>query len=206
MSDTPALVVIDVQKGLIEGFEEDWSDVLPVISALVFRARDDGVPVVLVQHCGSPQAHPLHPTQLGWALHPAVDPQPGDLRVEKRWSDAFRDTTLDAILREALVTRVVLVGAQTEYCVDTTARRAASLGYDVDLVADGHTTSENGVLSREQIIEHHNQTRLSKSDADQAAYRNHSKADLLTEEPDFLLARLHDGAAGRSTCSLVVPT
>lgn len=158
MLDTPALVVIDVQKGLIEGFEEDWSDVLHVINGLVSRARDDGVPVVLVQHCGSTRVHPLHRTQPGWALHPAVDLQPGDLRVEKRWSDAFRDTNLDAMLREASVTRVVLVGAQTEYCVDTTARRAVSLGYDVDLVADGHTTSENGLLSRDQIIAHHNQT------------------------------------------------
>lgn len=158
MSDTPALILIDVQKGLIEGFEEDWSDVLPVINGLGSRARDRGVPVVLVQHCGSTQAHPLHRTQPGWALDPAVDQRSGDLRVEKRWSDAFRDTDLDAMLREASVTRVVLVGAQTEYCVDTTARRALSLGYDVDLVADGHTTSGNGLLSRDQIIEHHNQT------------------------------------------------
>ena len=52
----------------------------------------------------------------------------------------------------------MLVGGQTEYCVDTRARRAASLGYDVELVADGHTTSENGVLSRDQIIGHHNET------------------------------------------------
>jgi nicotinamidase-related amidase len=52
----------------------------------------------------------------------------------------------------------VLVGAQTEYCVDTTARRAVSLGYDVVLVADGHTTSDNGLLTRRQIIGHHNQT------------------------------------------------
>jgi nicotinamidase-related amidase len=156
--DTPALIVIDVQQGLTEGFEKDWSDVLPVINSLISRARNAEVPVVLIQHCGPTQAHPLHRTQPGWALHPTVDPQPGDLRVEKRWSDAFRDTNLDAMLREASVTRVVLVGAQTEYCVDTTARRAASLGYNVDLVADGHTTSENGVLSRDQIIEHHNQT------------------------------------------------
>ncbi len=67
-------------------------------------------------------------------------------------------TNLEALLRNASVTRVVLVGGQTEYCVDTTARRAVSLGYDVDLVADGHTTSENGLLSRDQIIGHHNQT------------------------------------------------
>lgn len=87
-----------------------------------------------------------------------VDPQPEDARVEKRWSDAFRDTDLDTRLRDASITRLVLAGAQTEYCVDTTARRAASLGYDVDLVADGHTTSANGLLTREEIVGHHNAT------------------------------------------------
>lgn len=158
MTDKAALVIIDVQEGLIEGFEDDWRDVLKVIRDLGSRARSAGAPVVLVQHCGSAPAHPLHRSQPGWALHPAVDPQPRDFRVDKRWSDAFRDTDLDALLRDASVTRVVLVGAQTEYCVDTTARRAASLGYDVDLVADGHTTSENGLLSRDQIIGHHNET------------------------------------------------
>lgn len=158
MSDALALVVVDVQCGLIDGFEDDWREVLPVISELAQRARDAGVPVVLVQHCGSGSSHPLHRTQPGWALHPEVDRQPGDLGIDKRWSDAFRDTSLDALMREAGVGRVVLVGAQTEYCVDTTARRAASLGYNVILVADGQTTSENGLLTRDQIVSHHNQT------------------------------------------------
>jgi nicotinamidase-related amidase len=158
MSDRPALVVIDVQQGLIEGFEDDWCEVLQVISDLGSRARGTGALVVLVQHCGSALTHPLHRSHPGWALHPSVNPQSQDVRVEKRWSDAFRDTDLDALLRDASVTRLVIVGAQTEYCVDTTARRAASLGYDVDLVADGHTTSENGLLTRDQIIGHHNET------------------------------------------------
>jgi nicotinamidase-related amidase len=156
--DMTALVVIDVQQGLIQGFEDDWREVLGVIEELTSRARRAGAPVVLVQHCGSTPAHPLHRTRPGWELSPAVNPQTEDLRVEKRWSDAFRDTNLDGLLRDATVSRVVLVGAQTEYCVDTTARRAVSLGYDVVLVADGHTTSDNGLLTRRQIIGHHNQT------------------------------------------------
>lgn len=158
MPDAAALVVIDVQRGMIDGFEDDWREVLPVVSELAGRARAANVPVVLVQHCGARSSHPLHPSQPGWALHPALDPQPQDVHLEKRWSDAFRDTDLDTLLREAGVSRVVLVGAQTEYCVDATARRAASQGYDVTVVADGHTTSENGLLTREQIISHHNQT------------------------------------------------
>ena len=158
VADTAALVVIDVQAGLIDGFEEDWEDVLPVISELLRRARRASAPVVLVQHCGRGPGHPLNETASGWALHAAVDPQARDLRVRKAWSDSFQGTNLHALLQARAVTRVVLVGAQTEFCVDATARRALSLGYDVDLVADGHTTSENDVLSRVQIVAHHNAT------------------------------------------------
>lgn len=158
MAGTSALLVIDVQQGLIDGFEDDWSEVLPVISELTARARDAGAPVILVQHCGASAMHPLNRSAPGWALHQAVNPQPDDVRLEKTWSDAFRDSELHDVLQASAITRVVLVGAQTEFCVDATARRAASLGYDVELVADGHTTSENGLLSREQIVAHHNQT------------------------------------------------
>ena len=44
----------------------------------------------------------------------------------------------------------------TEYCVDTTARRAVSMGYDVTLVSDAHTTIDNKLLTAAQIIAHHN--------------------------------------------------
>jgi nicotinamidase-related amidase len=170
VADRAALVVIDVQAGLIDGFEEDSEDVLPIISAPLTRARRASAPVVLVQHCGRGRSHPLNETASGWALHGAVDPQARDLRVRKAWSDSFQGTDLDDLLRTRAVTRVVLVGAQTEFCVDATARRALSLGYDVDLVADGHTTSENDVLSRAQIVAHHNAT-LGNLAADGVAIR-----------------------------------
>ena len=44
----------------------------------------------------------------------------------------------------------------TEYCVDTTCRRAVSLGYDVTLASDAHLTRDNGVLTAGNIIAHHN--------------------------------------------------
>ena len=156
MGDRSALVIIDVQRGLIEGFEDDWREVLQVIGDLGARARKARVPVVLVQHCGAAPSHPLHRSQPGWAVHPSVNPQPEDVRVEKSWSDAFRGTDLDARLRDASVTRLVIVGAQTEYCVDTTARRALTQGYDVLLVSDAHTTLDSKTLSAEQIITFYN--------------------------------------------------
>jgi nicotinamidase-related amidase len=47
---------------------------------------------------------------------------------------------------------------QTEYCVDTTCRRAYSLGYDIVLVEDGHSTWDTEHLAASQVIAHHNAT------------------------------------------------
>jgi nicotinamidase-related amidase len=157
MSTRMALLVIDVQRGLIESFEDDWAAVLPTIAELVKRARQAQLPVIYVQHDGGP-GHPLEIDSAGWQIHPSVAPTPADVIVHKRWSDAFAETALDHELRSRDVGHVVLTGAQTEYCVDATARRAASLGFDVTLVSDGHTTSASRQLSRAQIVAHHNRT------------------------------------------------
>ena len=53
-------------------------------------------------------------------------------------------------------TRLVLAGCKTAYCIDTTARHAIGLGYQVTVVEDGHSTSDSGDLSARGIIRHHN--------------------------------------------------
>jgi nicotinamidase-related amidase len=45
---------------------------------------------------------------------------------------------------------------QSDMCVDTTVRRAYSLGYEVELVADGHTTWASKAAPAEVIVAHHN--------------------------------------------------
>ncbi len=157
MKTKTALMLIDVQCGLIEGFEHDWAGVLQRIIELVEHARRAQIPVVYVQHDGG-AGHPLEVGGGGWQIHSRVAPKDADLIVHKRWSDAFVGTELDRELESRDVGHLVVTGAQTEYCVDATVRRAASLGYDVTLVTDGHTTSASRLLTREQIIAHHNRT------------------------------------------------
>lgn len=52
--------------------------------------------------------------------------------------------------------RLIVVGCKTDACVDATCRRAISLGYDVTLVADGHSTSDNQFLTAPQSIAYYN--------------------------------------------------
>jgi nicotinamidase-related amidase len=101
---------------------------------------------------------PLHPSQAGWPIYAAIAPQAGEPIVDKTHSDSFWDTNLQAILNDLGVQKLIVAGMQTDYCVDTTCRRAASLGYEVTLVGDAHSTWDNGILSAEQIVNHHNQT------------------------------------------------
>ena len=157
MSNNTALLVIDLQ---VCNFEESapvyrGSNLLSKISSLIACARAAGVPVVYVQHCG-PQGAIDEPGTPGWEVHPAVAPIEGDAVIQKRHPDAFQDTNLQHELKSQGIERLVITGIQTEYCVDATCRRAYSLGYDVTLVEDAHSTWDTEHLTAPQIIAHHN--------------------------------------------------
>lgn len=151
-----ALVIIDMQA-VLERWEDDprVAGTLLTIRGLLDRARATGTPVVFVQHDGGP-GHPLEVGTPGWAIHPAIAPRLGEPVVRKRAADAFYKTELRETLSALGITHLVVTGTQTEECVDTTCRRALSEGYDVTLVADGHTTGDREDMTAARIIAHHN--------------------------------------------------
>jgi nicotinamidase-related amidase len=157
MSNDTALLIIDVQAGNFDAAHpvHEGDDLLNHIGALMTRARAAGAPIVYLQHCGA-EGDPDEPGTPGWAVHPAITPAEGDALVYKRHPDAFQETNLHEVLKTRGVKSLVITGIQTEYCVDTTCRRAFSLGYRVTLVADGHSTWDSGDLTAAQIIAHHN--------------------------------------------------
>lgn len=93
MSDT-ALLVIDVQVGLIEKDIYQADSLLERIKDLTNRARAAHIPVIYVQHSGGTPKHPLYPDKPGWALHPAIAPLPDEPVIHKREPDSFKDTSL----------------------------------------------------------------------------------------------------------------
>jgi len=153
-----ALLVIDVQRGLFETRPPpaEAAATIARINALAVRARAAGAPVFLVQH-ESAQGALAHASD-GWQLDPRLDALPGDERVRKTTPDSFLGTDLQARLQGLGVDRLVIAGYASEFCVDTTVRRAAALGYPVVLAADAHTTHDKPHADAAQIRGHHNAT------------------------------------------------
>lgn len=125
------------------------------VKSLIERARKASVPVMYVQHNGTP-GHPVEKGTAAWQIHPDIAPQPDDPIFQKTTPDSFMGTMLQAELARRGIQKLVICGIQTEFCVDTTTRRAASLGYDVTLVNDAHSTWDTESLTAQQIIDHHN--------------------------------------------------
>lgn len=155
---TTALLVIDLQRAMCAGeyAMHDIDAVTDRINALAERARAAGAPVLLIQH--EEAEGPLQHEAEGWQLSERLATHPADVRLRKTAPDSFHRTELQRLLQARGVSRVVVCGLQSDYCIDSTTRGALAHGYPVVLAADAHATMDNGVLSAAQIVAHHNAT------------------------------------------------
>src|SRR5512140_3106652 len=153
-----ALLIIDVQHALCSGEYEAFeaARVIDRINIVSRKARAAGAPVVVIQH--EERGGPLEYATAGWRLAQGLEVLPADIYLRKRATDSFHNTELQAMLQARGITHLIICGLQSEFCVDTTTRRALALGYPVTLVSDGHSTMDNGVLTAAQISAHHNAT------------------------------------------------
>lgn len=153
----PALLIIDMQNAFLDGdhLPFDGHAVGQRINLLAAAARQAQIPVIWVQHEDDDQ---LRRESTAWQIHRDLEVHDADVRLRKTTPDAFLDTGLAERLQERQVDTLVVCGMQTEFCVDTTCRRALALGWPVLLAQDAHTTSGNAVLTAEQVIAHHNAT------------------------------------------------
>jgi nicotinamidase-related amidase len=149
-----ALLVVDVQKGVVEAAHER-DTVVANVGSLVEKARRERVPVVWVQHSDE---HLARGTD-DWQIVAELAPDEAEPLVEKSYGDSFEDTALESVLSGLGVGRLVVVGAQTDACIRSTLHGAFVRGYDATLVSDAHTTEDQtswGAPPPDQVIAHTN--------------------------------------------------
>jgi nicotinamidase-related amidase len=130
-----ALVVIDVQNGVVAN-AYDRDGIVSRINGLVELARSQSVPVIWVQHNDAE----LEKDSDHWQIVEELQPRPDEPVVHKSYNDSFEESMLESELAELGVGRLVVTGAQTEWCIRSTLHGAIARGYDALLVSDAHTT------------------------------------------------------------------
>ena len=162
LEPTVALIVVDLQKGIVDSVRPAVDGVVSNAAALAEAFRAHGRTVVLVTVAGGApgrtDAHAAGGTQParpeGFAdLLPELGSDPQDILVTKQRWGAFTGSELDTRLRALGITQVVIGGVSTSVGVETTARSAYELGYHVVLATDA-------MLDRDPVCHEHSLARV----------------------------------------------
>ncbi|HET7578782.1 MAG TPA: isochorismatase family protein [Bacillales bacterium] len=132
-----ALLVIDVQKGLLEqgAFHQEKARIQALIET--FKQKEE--PVIFMRHTNAIESSPLAAGSDGAEIDPELA-EYADYTLEKHTPSSFYNTTLDSLLRSYLVDHVVVTGFNTEFCCQFTAIAAYDRGYKVTFIENATAT------------------------------------------------------------------
>jgi nicotinamidase-related amidase len=143
-SSNTALVVIDVQRAFDEweaaGKRRNNPDAVARIADLLAAFRQQNAPIFHIRHQGTRPASSFLPEGTGYPVKDEAREQGGEPVIVKRVNSAFIGTDLESRLRDAGITTLVICGATTNHCVETSTRMAGNLGFDTRLVRDATWT------------------------------------------------------------------
>ncbi len=143
-SARPALVVIDVQRAFDEweaaGQRRNNPQAVARIADLLAAFRAAGAPIFHIRHQGTRPGSSFFPDGTGYPVKEEARERDGEPVIVKRVNSAFIGTDLETRLRAAGIGTLVICGATTNHCVETTTRMAGNLGFDARLVRDATWT------------------------------------------------------------------
>ena len=143
----PALLIIDVQKGMDEeeyyGGNRNNRGAEANMQRVLERWRTRSLPVFHVQHSSQHPKSPLHASYPGFEIKDEVAPREGEPVIVKSVNSAFIGTDLKERLDRAKINTLVIVGLTTNHCVSTTTRMAGNYGYRTFLISDATATFDS---------------------------------------------------------------
>src|SRR5439155_1107551 len=143
-SPRTALIVIDVQRAFDEweaaGKRRNNPEAVVRIAELLKAFRNSRTPIFHIRHQGTRPGSSFLPGGTGYPVKDEARELEGEPVLVKRVNSGFIGTDLESRLRAADITTLVICGATTNHCVETTTRMAGNLGFDACLVRDATWT------------------------------------------------------------------
>ena len=152
------LLVIDAQQELIDGNTMNKpvynkEQFIVNVNKVINSAKVAGIPIVFIRDLDVANGEGN-----GFQVHSEIQTPPDARFFDKSATNSFYGTGLLEHLRSLGIGHIIIMGCETQHCIDSAVRTATINGFDATLVGDGHSTAGNTVLSPKQIIDHHNVT------------------------------------------------
>ncbi|MDI6453620.1 cysteine hydrolase family protein [Peloplasma aerotolerans] len=152
-----ALLVVDMQKALIDEQPINRNELIQNINEMIDFCRLKNVDVIFVRHQDNQEGSPLVKDTSGWQIYKELHLNTHDKIIDKKYNSAFYQTDLKDYLISKSIENIILVGMQTEYCIDATCKSAFDLGYHVYLPKGFNSTFNSTYVKGEDIINMYNE-------------------------------------------------
>lgn len=142
------LIVIDMQKALMDDELYNFNGLVENIAKLIETARENRVEVIFVQHDAGPGSG-FSVGDEAFEIADEVAPKAGEKTFVKTINSCFGNRDFTAYLEEANDNTLMIVGLQTNFCIDATVKSAFERGYDVIIPEETNSTFDNPYMSGE---------------------------------------------------------
>jgi len=153
MKDT-VLLVVDVQTALILAHPYNEEKMINNIKHLILFCREKNIEIVYIQHDGG-TGDELECDSDGWQIYKDITPHLGEKIFDKHYNSAFKSTGLKDYLDSKNIKNIILVGMQTEYCMDTTCKIAFEYGYNIIIPEETTSTYDNSYFTGKILYEYY---------------------------------------------------
>lgn len=145
-----ALIVIDIQEGLVNENPYDVKNLITNTKAIIQHFRDQNIEVVFIRH--SEDEGLLATGSDNWQVHHELKPQENEKIFNKYYNSIFKDSELKEYLDRKNITDLTFVGMQVEFCIYTSVKVGFEYGYKITIVEDAISTFDNKHLPADKIL------------------------------------------------------
>lgn len=149
------LLVVDTQKAITNSKLYQFELFETNVKKLIHTARKSNVEVIFVRHDDG-VGNELTKGNDGFEIYDGFQPAENEIIFDKNVNSSFKGTGLLEYLRKKQVTKIIIVGLQTDYCIDATIKAGFEHGFKMIVPANTNTTFDNKFMSSEQTYSYFN--------------------------------------------------
>ena len=150
------LLVVDMQKGLVDEDLYAFDTFMDRTVRLVDAARKNNVEVIFIQHDAGPGSG-MSVGDRGFEIIDQIAPNMEEKVFTKKINSSFGNIVFKQYMEQQEDKRLMVIGLQTNYCIDCTVKSAFERGFEVIIPEGTNSTFDNDYMTGETTVRYYNE-------------------------------------------------